>query len=173
VLRFPRPLSALAALLVVLSVAGCGGDKSDSDQIKSLARDWAGNIHDKNWNDVCKDFSLNAHAQIRQVAQQLRVTSCSEVMQAAFGRPDNPLQSVTADQVKVTNVKVDGTHATADMTPSADKDPMTYFLKEKGDWKIDADPEPASGETGDTGPSGSKSGSGSKKSTGTTTSGSG
>jgi hypothetical protein len=161
VLPFPRLLSALALPLVLLAFTGCGGDdKSDTEQIESLARDWAGNIHDKDWNSVCKDFSTNAHAQIRQVANELKVTSCLDVMQAAFGRPDNPLQNVSAGSVKVTNIKIDGDKATADMTPSADRDPTTYFIKEKDAWKIDADPAP-SGTTGTTGPTGETGASGS------------
>ena len=128
--------------MLVAALAGCGGsDKPDSEQIQSLARSWAGNLHNKKWNEVCKDFSAGAHAQIRQVAQQLQVTSCMEVMQAAFGRTGAPLQNVSPDSVKVTNIKVNGAHATADVSPSADRNPMTYFVKEKGDWKIDADPQ--------------------------------
>jgi hypothetical protein len=160
VLPFPRLLSALILPLVLLAFIGCGGDdKSDSEQIEALARDWAGNIQKKNWNNVCKDFSLNAHSQIRQVANELKVTSCAEVMQAAFGRPDNPLQNVTAGSVKVTNIKIADGKATGDMTPSADRDPTTYFIKEKDAWKIDADPAPASGTTGQEGATG-ESGSG-------------
>ena len=151
-----RPLSALllGAVLVATQV-GCGGDdKSDSDQVEAVAHSWAGAVHDKNWDGVCRDFSQAAHMQIRQIAAQLEVTSCAAVMQTAFTRPGNPLQNISSDKLKVTNIKVNGSHATADVLPSADRDPTTYFVKEKGAWKIDADPQPAAATTGPTGATG-------------------
>ncbi len=47
------------------------------------------------------------------------------------------------DDVKVTKITIKGDTATAEVVPSNDQDPTTYFAYEGGKWKIDGDPGPA------------------------------
>ena len=106
-----------------------------------MARGFAGDVHDKDWTGVCSAFSKKAHEQVQAAAAALKVQDCQAVVQTAFTQSaGNRLETIDADTVKVTNIKVDGKKATADLSPSADRDPTTYFVKEGGKWKIDADP---------------------------------
>jgi hypothetical protein len=174
---FPLSRRASSLLLIpvlVVAFAGCGGGDDNStttgtpsEQITAVAKNYVGDIHDKKWKDVCNAFSKAAMAQVNTLVQSLQAPGCPEALATTLSQPgNNALEKADKNSVKVTNVKVNGDHATAIVTPSADKDPTTYFVNENGVWKIDADPASQTGTVTTKGPS-----SGSTTKTGTTTSG--
>ena len=81
-------------------------------------------------------------AQVRGRSSTIQAPGCAGgASGVALTQPgNNGSRRSTSNDVKVTKLKITGDKATADVTPSADKDPTTYFVKEDGSWKIDADP---------------------------------
>ena len=116
-------------------------------------------VKSKNWKGACEAFSKNARAQVAVLQNTIQAPDCATTLGTALTQPGNQLGKINVDAIKVTNLKITGDKATADVTPSVDKDPTTYFVKEDGQWKIDADPAPTptnvgSGATGPTGATG-------------------
>ena len=133
--------SLILVLLVVATFTGCGKD-SDVAQITDLSKQLASDARDKDWKGVCEALSAKARAQITIGGVFLGGGDCAEVVARLAALDDDPEGFGTAggDDVKVSNVKVTGDRATADVTPTFDdEDPTTRFVREDGEWKVDAD----------------------------------
>jgi hypothetical protein len=136
----PRNVFIVALTVVPLAagLAGCGGAKSDTEKINDVARQFATDAKSKNWDGLCSAMSTKARAQLQVAAAFLGSKDCAGTMKAAFALSDDSdkLGKVDPDTVKVTALKITGDHATGKMTG----DP-TSFIREDGEWKLDADPE--------------------------------
>jgi len=160
-----RHVSVLAAAsIIVVLFAGCGGDDDKANDPAGVAKQFVSDVKSKDWKGACEAFSKAARAQVAVLQNTIQAPDCATTLGTALSQPGNQLGKIDANSIKVTNLKITGDKATADVKPSVDKDPTTYFVKEDGQWKIDADPAPSptnvgGGETGATGPTGA-SGSG-------------
>jgi hypothetical protein len=131
-LKIVRVLTA--CLVLAFAVVACGGGGSDEDQIKDVTSDLASAFEDKDWDQVCELFSSKAKRQLEAAGALLGGKGCEDTIgkAAAFAGDDDALDF---GNVEATNVKVTGNTATADTG-----DETTHYVKEDGDWKIDADP---------------------------------
>jgi hypothetical protein len=164
-----RRVSALAAASIIAALfAGCGGGDDKPNDPAGVAKQYVADVSNKDWKGACKAFSKAALAQVTILQNTIQAPDCATTLKTALTQPGNTLKKVDAGSVTVTKLKVNGDKATADVSPSVDKNPTTYLVKEGGQWKIDADPAPkptnVGGDSGATGPTGQQ---------GTTTQGSG
>jgi hypothetical protein len=120
----------LPVLLIVsaLALAACGGGESDEAQIEDVVVTAATSTDPAD----CEALSTLAFMEQTEIEQgQAAVESCEE---GAENTSDNP------DEVTVTNVKVNGSDATADAAfvgGSFDGQTLTVALiQEDGDWKL-------------------------------------
>ncbi len=125
--------------------------KSDEEQITSAARQFAADIRENDWKGVCDSFSKKAQAQVATAAAAAGIPDCPTFIERAFSANAgfNNLADVKPDDVKVTKITIKGDTATAEVVPSNDQDPTTYFAYEGGKWKIDGDPEAGQARTED------------------------
>ena len=136
-----RQRSLILVWLVVATFIGCGKD-SDVAQITDLSKQLASDARDKDWKGVCDALSAKARAQITIGGVFLGGGDCAEVVARLAALDDDPegFGTTGGDDVKVSKVKVTGDRATADVTPTFDdEDPTTRFVREDGEWKVDAD----------------------------------
>ena len=139
-----RRLLPMASTACCVMVVGCGGSAtsgSNSEQITRLVHDFAAAAKKHDWNGVCDRLSTQARAQLAVAAAFIGGSDCASVMKKANeASGSDSLDKVDPAQVKVTALRITGSHATANVTPSSDGDPTTHFVREGGRWKIDADP---------------------------------
>lgn len=137
----PHP-AILLLLVVAASLMGCG-NSSDRDEITKLSKQMYADAKDKDWEGVCDALSTKAKAEIAVAAAFFGGGGCPAVVAAAFALDDDPgnLGEIDPDKVKVTNIKISEDRATAQVTPSDDEDPTTRYVREDGEWKVDADPD--------------------------------
>jgi hypothetical protein len=110
---------ALLLALPVLALGGCGGD-SDEDKIKAIV------------NDGAEDPSTICDHMTKKLLDQVggSVDACKkQAKQADDGNNEKP------DKI---DVKVDGDKATAKFKGSDGDDNNVTFVKDGGDWKVDA-----------------------------------
>lgn len=134
-------LPALAALLLVAALpAGCGkGD--DTGQITDLVKRQAQANRTKSYTRVCADYSERAKSRVAVAAKLLgaKGTDCATQLATLVALDDDPDPAPSPESMKVTNIDVSGDRATARVSPiGPDADPVAHFVREGGDWKVDA-----------------------------------
>lgn len=134
---------ALAPLLLAIALlAGCGrGD--DAEQITDLVERRAQADRTNNTTDLCAGMSERAKAQVASAAKSLgaRGTDCPTQLAAARALDEDPEPAPRPGAVTVTNIEISGDRATARVSPTGpDADPITRFVREGDDWKVDAPP---------------------------------
>src|SRR4051794_31456773 len=131
-------IAALAVVPLAVGLAGCGGAKTDTEQINDVVHQFFADAKSKNWDGICSAMSTKARAQMQVAATFLGAKDCGGAMKAAFAMSDdsNKLGKVDPDTVKVSELKITGDHATGKRTGEP-----TTFVREDGEWKLDADPD--------------------------------
>jgi hypothetical protein len=111
----PRPTLSSLAVGVAFGLAACGGGSSDSEDVKSLAKQVA-NSDEKVCDHVTDDFLKavgGTKAKCRQSARQ----------------------DTSKNRPKVGAVKIDGDKGTAVLSDGKSKATLV-FVKKDGDWQI-------------------------------------
>lgn len=123
-------------ILVASSLTGCGKEGGDVEQITDLTRQFAVDTRQKDWNAVCDAMSAKARASIAAGGELVGADDCPGIIGRAYELDDRP-EELSGD-VSVSNVKVMGDRATADVTPTfAGENPNLGYVREDGDWKLD------------------------------------
>jgi hypothetical protein len=124
-------------LVVVASSAGCGGGhEGDAEQITGLTKQVAADARQKDWKGVCDAMSAKARASVMAGGEFVGARDCAAIIGRFYALDDSP-EELSGD-VKVSNVKVTGDRATADVTPTfAGQDPTLRYVREGGEWKVD------------------------------------
>jgi hypothetical protein len=138
----PRlPLLAVAALAAAsLALAGCGSKGTDQQQITALTRGFLADAKSHDWKGVCGAMSTKARMQMTIVGAFLGAKGCEGTMKTALTLGgDDQLKKVSPDQVRVTRLRITGDHATAKVLPALGDGSTTRFVREDGNWKLDAD----------------------------------
>lgn len=115
----PRRAFAVLLLAPVFALAACGG--SDEGDIKDIIQDVA-----KNSATICEHASDKLLDQLGGDED-----SCKEQARAY---PDDSTKGIDGD----IDVKVDGDTATADFTDNDGEKQHVSFVKEDGEWLVDA-----------------------------------
>jgi hypothetical protein len=132
---FRRSLTT-AALLAALLLGACGGGGSSSDQgaVKQTVKDFYNAIADKDAKKVCDSISAKARKSVSDAASRTgKKQTCSQAFGLALSFGGSALQQ--AKNVKVGDVKIDGSKARATVSLGNRKSPVG-LVKENGDWKL-------------------------------------
>jgi hypothetical protein len=146
-----RLFEAVLVIVFGTAVVACGGSESDAEQIEEVSKDLAAAVRDKDWPEACDLLSTKAKAQLEVAGALLGGGDCPEIIDKAVALGDGERSSPDPDRIRVAEIKIKNDRATARVTPSTDGDPLTRYVKEDGDWKIDADLDQSSSSTGNAG----------------------
>jgi hypothetical protein len=116
----PRRAFALLLMTPAFALGACGGD-SDEDQIKDVVQDVA-----KNSATICEHATQKVLDQVGGSEEK-----CKEQARAY---PDDSTKGIDGD----IDVSIDGDKATAKFTDNDGKAQNVSFVKEDGEWKVDA-----------------------------------
>jgi len=108
---------AVSAILVALTLSACGGGSDDSGEVSDTVTSYLSALADGDGQKACDQLSSSEAAQIFQeattVLPELRATGCADALSKlseSLGGERKALESV-----EVTNVKVNGDSATAEV----------------------------------------------------------
>ena len=120
------------------------GERSAEDEITQVTKQLAADAEDKNWNGVCDAMSARAEAEIAAAGARLGGGDCAAVMARLYALDDDPeiLPTARGKDLTVSDVNVNGDRATAEVRPAFPGDnARVHYVRENGDWKLDADPD--------------------------------
>jgi Domain of unknown function (DUF4878) len=129
-MRGRRHATAGLAILLTLSLAGCGplGGESDSEQASDALTDLITARNQGDWSKVCDLLASNQLAKFKRVG----TTCVKEIPRIARG--------ATTTTIRIEEVRVSGDRATVDATVSqnagAGSAQTILMVKEDGDWKV-------------------------------------
>jgi hypothetical protein len=127
--------TTLAVLALVLGLAGCGGETTEEDKVRSALVDFSRALADADGDKACKlmtdEFKLLFAGNTDTNAKD-----CSAAVRTAAAALDKP----TADAlraVEVTDVKITGETATAKVARSQGVNDTQPLRKLSGKWLVD------------------------------------
>ncbi len=136
-----RLLSALVVVIVAAALPGCG-EETAGDAIIDVTRQFAADAKAGDWNGACGALSARARAEMAAGGAVVGGKGCAEVLSRAAALDDSPevLGKVDGDDVKISDIKIAGDRATAEVLPVFDDgEPTTRYVREDGEWKLDTE----------------------------------
>jgi hypothetical protein len=124
-----------AACAAALAGAGCGGSKSDSQQVTDALNSYYKAAASGDGSTVCDLLSTQTKAQLEK---QAGGKDCSTVVTSELARPAYRKVAPTLRTAKVTKVTVNGNNATATIRTKLPRPLSVPLTKEGGAWKIQA-----------------------------------
>jgi hypothetical protein len=131
--------AASAAAILVLAIAGCGGDDGESapddEQVNSAVTDYARAFGGGDGERACELLTPEAReAFVKRVSSVVGTTDCGEAMTKlqSFAGPNvtRPFEDATVE-----NVRVDGDRATADLVADGHTEQVTLESVD-GEWLL-------------------------------------
>lgn len=138
-----RLTTALVGLAFAFSLASCGGEESDEDQVRGVTKDYAEAFVNEDFEKACELLTTEARQQVLTGGAFLGGGDCPEVLEKAWNTLDDAdKKEIGEGEIKVTSVKISGNTAEARINKNIDGDDDPTLLRKKGDsWLIDADPD--------------------------------
>jgi hypothetical protein len=137
---YPAPVrrpTIIAAAVLTLAAAGCGGGKSAEDQVRAKLNDFAQATAAKDYRRLCHDVLA------KQLVQKAEAAGLSCEVALKTG-----LNDVQKPKVQIQKVTVKGDSATAVVhTTAANQDASTDTLelaRQGGDWRVSSVTSPPS-----------------------------
>jgi hypothetical protein len=102
-----------------------------------VIEDFVEAVKDKDYESACEKLSERAKRAFG-VGVGLDAEGCPEIVEKALGAESLDLPARDGD---VTDIKVDGDHATSKPVEPGGDDDTNYYVEEDGEWKLDVPPE--------------------------------
>jgi len=125
----------LLTLAATASIAGCGGE-SDSDQIKSLVRQYVDAFAAKDGAKVCSLLTPAAQRRVQASAGLLRGKDCAATITAVAKLPSGPAAPFIR-KFHAGKIVVDGNEAGVQIEPTTKGSKPTRLVKVNGKWLFD------------------------------------
>jgi hypothetical protein len=125
----------IVTCLLAVAAGGCGS-RSDEKQIAAVTSDMVSALKAKDWKRVCDQYSTKARKELEAMSDFVDAEGCEETVKkvhALIG--DDVVRNMSG---KISGVKIDGLTATGRVNGET-----TRYVKENGEWKLDADPDAA------------------------------
>jgi thiol-disulfide isomerase/thioredoxin len=148
-MRTRRALATAAAVSVVLVGCGSSKPKTDAEQVRSVAQQFATAFVDGDYKKACSLMTSEAKADLLKAAVFLgnEGGGCEGLLKAAASFLDE------GDKVKLQNYKIKSLSITGDIAKLTDNTGESTRLRKKaGKWLVDSEPENATKSSGSTMP---------------------
>ena len=120
------------ATLIVLSIAGCGGGKTDKEKIESTVRDYFTAFADSDYKKACDNLSEPTREQLKEAA---RVKDCATALERGAARTEVRQFKTKLRDARVVSVDIKDKTATAKVSAIGTTTSLP-LVKEGDSWKV-------------------------------------
>ncbi len=129
-----RAILTLALTLTAVAI-GCGGGESDEDQVRGTIEAFAAANVDKDWSGACDQLTDEARKALSDAGELFGGEGCTGTLKAAVGQLSPAERKKEFENLKISNVKVDGDNATVKVNGE-----NVRVIKQGEAWLLDFNP---------------------------------